>query len=177
MAALPSTSAAYFKEEDEKPQEEKVKDTNGIFVKGKGGDNVGVLRGTRGSDFDHISTAAGAVAGEPQGSVAGWVVMIGNLPQETTEENLWDLFHGGAKPNWLQMLTRDSKTGRCPGHQLVRFDHQQDAQQAIDDLNGKSVGENGTFKLEVGFAFANPPDSLTVSQADAQPARGRRDRE
>jgi RNA recognition motif-containing protein len=65
---------------------------------------------------------------------------VGNLDYATTENNLSDLFAEVGEVLSVNLIT-DRMTGRSRGFAFVEMAEASDAQKAIDDLNGKTVGE------------------------------------
>ncbi len=84
-------------------------------------------------------------------------IYVGNLPYDTTEDQLQDLFGQFGEVQQTSIIT-DRATGRSRGFGFVEMSDDEDAQQAIDELNGKDF--NGR--------------SLTVNQAKPKTSRPRR---
>jgi cold-inducible RNA-binding protein len=80
---------------------------------------------------------------------------VGNLPFETTESDLQDLFAQAGGVETVN-LVRDRDTGRARGFAFVEMSSQQDAQNAINQLNEKPFGGR----------------NLTVNEARPQQPRG-----
>lgn len=68
----------------------------------------------------------------------GTKLYVGNLPFSTTETDLQDLF-GQAGAVQDVMLMQDKFTGKSRGFAFVTMGSEQDAQNAIQQLNGKTV--------------------------------------
>jgi len=64
---------------------------------------------------------------------------VGNLPFETTEEDLRELFeqHG---PTTSVRVIMDRDTGRSRGFGFVEFETEANAQSALQALDGKDLG-------------------------------------
>ena len=65
---------------------------------------------------------------------------VGNLDYATTETNLSDLFADVGEVVSVSLIT-DRMTGRSRGFAFVEMAEASDAQKAIDELDGKAVGE------------------------------------
>ncbi|NGX44802.1 MAG: hypothetical protein KR126chlam5_00107 [Candidatus Anoxychlamydiales bacterium] len=64
---------------------------------------------------------------------------VGNLPHATTEQELTDIFAAfGAVVSAKIILDRD--TGRSRGFGFVEMGSKDEAEKAIEELNGKEVG-------------------------------------
>lgn len=64
---------------------------------------------------------------------------VGNLPYNTTEQDLQDLFAGAGTVESVNVM-RDQATGRARGFAFVEMASDSDAQQAISMLNAKDFG-------------------------------------
>jgi RNA recognition motif-containing protein len=78
---------------------------------------------------------------------------VGNLDYATTEANLSDLFAGVGEVLSVNLIT-DRMTGRSRGFAFVEMAEASAAQKAIDELNGKTVGER-----QIKVAEARPQRS------------------
>lgn len=65
-------------------------------------------------------------------------IYVGNLPYQTTENELKELFEEYGEVSSTKIIT-DRETGRSRGFGFVEID-EQNAQKAIDSLNGASFG-------------------------------------
>ena len=83
---------------------------------------------------------------------------VGNLDYATTEANLSDLFKEVGEVVSVNLVT-DRMTGRSRGFAFVEMAESSAAQQAINELNGKAVGER----------------QIKVAEARPQRPRGQRD--
>ncbi len=63
---------------------------------------------------------------------------VGNLPYQTTESDLKELFEEYGEVNSAKIIT-DRETGRSRGFGFVEID-EGNAQKAIDSLNGTNFG-------------------------------------
>src|SRR5258706_14928447 len=66
-------------------------------------------------------------------------LFVGNLPYDTTEEDLRSLFTPYAEPSYVKIIT-DRETGRSKGFGFVELEDAA-ADKAIAELNGKDMGE------------------------------------
>lgn len=64
---------------------------------------------------------------------------VGGLPYQTTEQDLFDLFEQIGSVASVSIIT-DRDTGRSKGFGFVEMSDDQDAQSAIDRLNGTLLG-------------------------------------
>ncbi|CAD6256072.1 unnamed protein product [Miscanthus lutarioriparius] len=67
-------------------------------------------------------------------------IFVGDLCPEVTDATLFAFFSGYSTCSDARVMW-DQKTGRSRGFGFVSFRNQQDAQSAINDLNGASAGE------------------------------------
>ena len=63
-------------------------------------------------------------------------VYVGNLPFEMTEEDLQELFQPHGTVTSAKVIT-DRETGRARGFGFVEMERAEDAQKAIQSLDGK----------------------------------------
>jgi cold-inducible RNA-binding protein len=64
---------------------------------------------------------------------------VGNLPYSVTEQDLQDLFAGAGTVESVNVM-RDMATGRARGFAFVEMASDEDAQNAISQLNEKDFG-------------------------------------
>jgi len=79
---------------------------------------------------------------------------VGNIPYETTEQDLESLFAQAGAVQTVNVM-RDRETGRARGFAFVEMASEADAQAAINQLNERPFGGR----------------TLTVNEARPQPAR------
>ncbi|XP_075993609.1 ELAV-like protein 1 isoform X3 [Genypterus blacodes] len=92
---------------------------------------------------DHMSGGGGAQGN----SSAGWCIFIYNLPQDTDEGFLWQMFGPfGAVVN--VKVIRDFNTNKCKGFGFVTMSNYEEAAMAIHSLNGYRLGDK---VLQVSF--------------------------
>jgi RNA recognition motif-containing protein len=87
--------------------------------------------------------------------VMGRKLYVGNLPYEVGETELQELFARAGSVESAKVM-RDQMTGRARGFGFVEMSTDEEAQHAIDSLNGTQVGGR----------------NLTVNEARPQAARG-----
>ena len=80
---------------------------------------------------------------------------VGNLPYDTTEAELGDMFASYGTPSSAKVIM-DRDTGRSKGFGFVEFDNDSEAKAAMEALNGSQLGGR----------------SLTVSEARPRPEGG-----
>ena len=71
---------------------------------------------------------------------------VGNLPYETDEAALQDLFSSAGTVDTVQIM-RDRETGRARGFAFVEMATEADAQNAINQLNERPFGGRHDFAL------------------------------
>lgn len=64
---------------------------------------------------------------------------VGNLPYNTTEQDLQSLFAGAGNVDTVSLM-RDTATGRARGFAFVEMGSDEEAQQAISMLNDRDFG-------------------------------------
>ena len=69
----------------------------------------------------------------------GRKLFVGNLPFETTEQDLEALFGEAGQTDTVTVM-RDRMTGRARGFAFVEMATDEDAQKAITQLNGRQLG-------------------------------------
>jgi RNA recognition motif-containing protein len=86
-------------------------------------------------------------------------IYVGGLPYQTTEQDLLDLFAQVGQVASAVVIT-DRASGRSKGFGFVEMNDDQEAQTAIERLNGTILGER----------------TIVVNQARERQSTGRRDR-
>lgn len=82
---------------------------------------------------------------------------VGGLPYQTTEQDLTDLFTQLGQVTFATVIT-DRDTGRSKGFGFVEMSNNEEAQAAIQQLNGTMLGNR----------------TITVNEARERPATGGR---
>jgi cold-inducible RNA-binding protein len=85
----------------------------------------------------------------------GRKLYVGNLPFDIGEGDLQDLFASAGAVDTVSVV-RDQMTGRPRGFAFVEMGSDQDAQNAIQQLNGKDVGGRSLTVNEARPKTAKP---------------------
>ncbi|BGP17486.1 hypothetical protein JCM10213_004418 [Rhodosporidiobolus nylandii] len=144
---------------------------NGVKRKGRGfsskdaddDQKQGAYTGLPAMETDEA--AVPSAAGNAQRSIEGWIVLVTNVHEEASEDDLMDRFadYGDVKNLHLNL---DRRTGYVKGYALVEYETKAEAEKAIAEAPKEPFLEK---TLACDFAFVRPP--VGVKQA-AEPARG-----
>ena len=149
------------------------RDAMGRRVRGRGAITrsstvlMGEGRSARFDSFGGTQSGRGAAQSEQ-----GWVIIVSGVHEEAQEEDVQDRFREFGSIRNLH-LNLDRRTGYVKGYALIVYASRQDAQGAIDEMDGKRLMGQ---RVAVDWAFHSGPIRGGAG-ARGPPSRGRGDRD
>ncbi|KAI6716946.1 hypothetical protein PZA11_004510 [Diplocarpon coronariae] len=99
-------------------------------------------------------------------SIEGWIIIVTNVHEEASEEDINDLFGEFGEIKNLH-LNLDRRTGYVKGYVLIEYPTLDEARKAIDGAHNTKLLDQ---TIEVDFAFVRPPPGKAKGRI---PAKGR----
>ncbi|GAA6050164.1 hypothetical protein NBRC10513_007963 [Rhodotorula toruloides] len=124
------------------------------------------------ASFAGVGAGLGDTASRAQRSVEGWIVLVTNVHEEASEDDLMDRFSDYGEVKNLH-LNLDRRTGYVKGYALVEYETKDEALKAIQEAPQEPFLEK---VLSCDFAFVQPPAGLPAAQEKTTSRRSGRER-
>ncbi|XP_047317415.1 RNA-binding protein Y14-like [Impatiens glandulifera] len=98
--------------------------------------------------FDSLDSEEGGPG--PERSIEGWIILVTGVHEEAQEDDLQNAFGEFGQMKNLH-LNLDRRTGFVKGYALIEYENREEAQAAINDMNGKELL---THTINVDWAFS-----------------------
>jgi RNA-binding protein 8A len=122
-----------------------------------------------GRDFESLGTDGGPGS---QRSIEGWIVLVTGIHEEAQEDDVHNVFseYGHLKNLHLNL---DRRSGFVKGYGLIEYEHFEEAQKAISEMNGATLL---TQIINVDWAFSNGPSTGAFRRKNMRTGRSHRSR-
>ncbi|KAF9448949.1 RNP containing family member [Macrolepiota fuliginosa MF-IS2] len=142
---------------DDEMNIDEVEAGGAIRRRGRGFQNTGDndTKPSADATYDRVESATTGSDTRAARSVEGWIVLVTNVHEEATEEDVQDKFSDFGEIKNLH-LNLDRRTGYVKGYALVEYETMAEAQAAIDGASGTPLLEQA---VQCDYAFVRPPPS------------------
>ncbi|CAE6451948.1 RNA-binding protein 8A OS=Salmo salar GN=rbm8a PE=2 SV=1 [Rhizoctonia solani AG-1 IB] len=125
-----------------------------VRKRGRGFRNPGAAGKTEEPTYDRLDVEhKDAGSGSAARSVEGWIVLVTNVHEEASEDDVQDKFADFGEIKNLH-LNLDRRTGYVKGYALVEYETFREAKNAIEKLNNTKLLDQ---EIQCDFAFVRPP--------------------